>query len=134
MSRVLVDTSVWIEMLQRGETPAAAALGGLLDKGLACTHGLIRAEILSGARSDRDYRALRLGLSALPDAPDPPQPWERVALARYRLARQGFQASLADLLVAATASYHGLAVFTLDAAFSRIRSVMPLELFRIPRP
>ena len=82
MSRVLVDSSVWIELFRSTSSPAVDALGLLLRDGLVCTHGLIRAELLSGTKSLGDYRRLNEGLSALDDLPDPPDLWDRVALAR----------------------------------------------------
>lgn len=133
MSRVLVDTSVWIEMFRKGDSPAIEALGELLRQGFVCTNGLIRAEILSGAKSKADYRRLQEHLSALPLLPDPPALWETIAETRYRLARKGFQAGIADMVVAATASYHRKALLTLDQAFSHIQRALRFELVPIVR-
>ncbi|MBI4669281.1 MAG: PIN domain-containing protein [Elusimicrobia bacterium] len=120
MAQVLVDTSVWIDMFRDGGSCPSQALGKLLGHNLACINGLIRAEILSGARSQSEYRRR-----------DPPCLWDEVALARYRLARRGFQESIADLIVATTAVYHKKSLFTLDGAFRRIRSVLPIELLEL---
>jgi predicted nucleic acid-binding protein len=46
------------------------------------------------------------------------------------LARLGHQAGISDLLVAVAASHHGRPVFTLDADFERIKTVLPLDLYR----
>ncbi|MBI3551451.1 MAG: PIN domain-containing protein [Elusimicrobia bacterium] len=127
MSRVLVDSSVWIEMLRNGESAAARRLGRLLQDGLVCTSGLIQAEILSGARSDREFEGLRADFSALTFLPDPPDLWDTVAVARYRLARKGFEASIADLVVAASACHHRKTLFTLDHAFERIKGVIRID-------
>lgn len=132
MSRILVDSSVWVEMFRKEDSPAVAALRKFLQDGLVCINGLIRAEILSGATSLRDYRRLEDGLSALTPLPDPPELWDLVAKARYRLARRGFQASIADLIIAISASYYGKALFTLDHSFSRIKAVLPFELIETP--
>ena len=129
MSVILADTSVWVEMLRKGGTPAVFAFGELLRQGLICTHGLVRAEVLSGALSARDYRRLGEGFSAVTTLADPPNLWDLVGRARYRLARQGFQASIADLVVATVASYHHRKLFTLDQDFGRIRKVLAFELF-----
>lgn len=130
MSRVLVDTSVWVEMFRSRGSPAVEVLGGLLRDGLVCTHGLIRAEVLSGAKSLRDYKRLEEGFSALIDLSDPPDLWDRVGRARYRLARKGFQAAIADLVVAAAAAYHGRPLYTLDQDFHTIRKAINLDLFQ----
>lgn len=134
MSRVLVDSSVWIRMFRTGDAfPEARALGGLLRGGLACTNGLIRAEILSGARSRAQYRRLANLFEAVPNLDDPPDLWDRIASARFKLAREGFQASIADLVIAVSAGHHRKALFTLDGAFRTIRSAVPFELLDIPR-
>ncbi len=132
MSQVLVDTSVWIDMFRKGESAASQTLGQLLSLGLVCTHGIIRAEILSGTRSKIEYQKLADYLSALTLLQDPPELWDNVALARYRLARGGFQASIADLVVAASASYHAKAVFTLDQSFRKFKKVLSFELLDKP--
>ena len=72
-------------------------------------------------------------LSAVELLPDPDGLWERVANARYRLARQGFQAGVADLVVAVCACHHHKALFSLDRAFSRIQGVLPLRRFEPTR-
>lgn len=128
MSRVLVDTSVWVEVFRGGESEAVRVMEDLLGRGLVCTHGLIRAEILSGARSRADYRRLEDGLSAVTCLEDPPDLWETIAEARYRLARGGFQSSIADLIVAACAAHHRRTLYTLDHAFRDIRKVLPFEI------
>lgn len=132
MSRVLADTSVWIDFFRETDAPASRELDRLLRSGLVCMHGLVRAEILSGTRSPAEYRGLRRTLDALPSVGDPPALWDIVARARWRLARNGFQASVADLVVAATASYHRKTLLTLDDGFTRIRQALPLKLYRIP--
>lgn len=131
MSQVLVDSSVWVEMFRKGDSPEVRTLGELLRRGWVCTNGLIRAEILSGARSKVEYRRLSELLSALILLPDPLDLWDRVARTRYGLARKGFQAAIADLVVAVSASYHRKTLFTLDRAFLRLRGALHLELLSV---
>lgn len=63
MTRVLVDTSVWIDHLHRGDP----SLVGLLDAGLVCMHPMIIGELALGALRDR-ARILSL-LADMPKAP-----------------------------------------------------------------
>ena len=131
MSRVLVDTSVWVEMLRGEDSEPVRTLGDLLSRGLVCTNGLILAELLSGAKSQADYARLEDHLSALPYLNDPPELWETIASSRCALARKGFQAGIADLIVAASAAHHRKPLFTLDKAFQDIKTSLPLELLPI---
>ena len=128
MSVVLVDSSVWIERFRHKDCSAVTVLAGLIQENLVCTIGLVRAELLSGARSPSEYRRLEAALESVELLEDPPDLWDMVALARFQLARKGFKASIADLIVAASASHHQAQLFTLDAAFQEIKTVLPLAL------
>jgi predicted nucleic acid-binding protein len=75
MSYVLADTSVWVDLLRRGESSWAEELASLLKKKLVCTHGVVKAELLSGAGSEREYQALEKDLAVLPLLEDPPELW-----------------------------------------------------------
>ncbi len=133
MSRVLADSSVWIRMFREGDAaPETNLLGRLLRDGFVCTNGLIRAELLSGVRTKDQFRGLEDLLSAVPNLEDPPGQWDSVAAARFWLARRGFQASIADLLVAVSAGHHRKALLTLDRAFLEIQGAVKFELVDIP--
>lgn len=133
MSRVLVDSSVWIGMFREGDAaPETRFLGRLLREGLACTNGLIRAELLSGVRSKVQCRRLEKLLGAVANLEDPPGQWDRIAEARFQLAQGGFQASVADLLVAVSARHHRKALLTLDRAFQTIQTAVRFELLSAP--
>ncbi len=132
MSRILVDSSVWVEMFRRAESPDIQALGRLSQEGLICTNGLIRAEILSGTRSQKEYERLKDLFSALTLLQDTPDLWDRIAKARYRLARKGFQAGIADLIVGVSAAHYRKTLWTFDKAFLPMKAVLGFELFAIP--
>lgn len=131
MRPVLADTSVWVDFLRRGDTPEAAMLAGLVAKRLVRTTGLVQVEVLSGASSAREFAELRDCFSAFDVLADPPDLWPRVADARYRLARRGFQAGIADLVIGVVAGFHRAALFTKDAHFVSIARVLPLRLVRV---
>jgi predicted nucleic acid-binding protein len=49
----LVDTSVWIEYLRKTDSPTSLRLSELIEEGKELvTTGVIRFEVLAGARSD----------------------------------------------------------------------------------
>lgn len=127
MSDVLVDTSVWIDFF-RGDTQAIARLDPLLRDDRAAVSGPIVAEVTSGARTPGAFQQLRTRLGALTTLEPPPDLWDRVAAARFSLARQGTQAHLVDLLIALTASTAGHTLLTRDRDFTAIAQVVPLEV------
>ncbi|MBI3299708.1 MAG: PIN domain-containing protein [Elusimicrobia bacterium] len=130
MRQVLVDTSVWVDFLRRGDTPEVGLLVKLIDKKLVRMTGLVQAEILSGAVSPRQFAALRDYLSAFDSLPDPPDLWPRVGAVRFRLARRGFQASIADIVIGVVAHCYRASLFTKDAHFASIAKVLPLRLVK----
>ena len=105
-------------------------LAELADKKLVRTTGLVLAEVLSGASSAREFDELRDYLSAFDSLLDPPDLWPRVAGARFRLARKGFQAGIADLVIGVVAHHHGASLLTKDAHFLSIAKVLPLRLIK----
>ena len=127
MSDVLVDTSVWIDFF-RGDTRASARLDPLLRDDRAAVSGPIVAEVTSGARTPASFQQLRARLGAVTMLEPPPGLWDRVAAARFTLARQGTQAHLVDLLIALTASHAGHTLLTRDRDFAGIARVVPLDV------
>jgi predicted nucleic acid-binding protein len=127
VSDVLVDTSAWIDFF-RGDRQAIARVDPLLRDDRAAVSGPIVAEVTSGARTPSVFQQLRTRLGALVMLEPPPDLWDRVATARFALARQGTQAHLVDLLIALTASTSGHALLTRDRDFTGIAQVIPLDV------
>jgi hypothetical protein len=127
VSDVLVDSSVWIEFF-RGHRQAIARVDPLLVNDRAAVSGPIVAEVTSGALSLASFNQLRARLGALNMLIDPPDLWDRVAEARFTLARQGIQAHLVDLAIAVTARGRDHSLLTRDKDFVAIARVVPLDL------
>jgi predicted nucleic acid-binding protein len=71
---------------------------------------------------------LRARFAALTTLDSPPDIWDRIAAARFSLARQGTQAHLVDLLIALTASTAGHTLLTRNRDFARIERVVALDV------
>jgi tRNA(fMet)-specific endonuclease VapC len=127
VSPVLVDTSAWIDFF-RGERLAVARVDPLLAEGEAAVCGPTFAEVVSGAPSPREMQRLQLLLRALEWLEPPDEVWERVAAARFALARAGIQTALVDVLIALTAAASGATLLTRDRGFLRIQKQIPLQL------
>lgn len=126
---VLVDTSVWVRFFRHGPASEALHLDGLLQARAVCTCPPIRAEILSGALTERERATLREQLKAIEILALPPDVWDTIAEARFTLARHGHQAALVDLLIAATAVAHHAPLWTLDDDFVAIRRALPFPRY-----
>jgi len=118
--KVIVDTSVWSLALRRdgSESPAPVQeLQHLIQDHRVQMIGPIRQEILSGIRSESDFRKLRKHLESFPDLPILTEDY--VAAAQFfNLCRaQGIQGSNTDFLICALAVRNGFSVYTTDRDF-----------------
>jgi len=120
---VLPDTSVWVEFSRRGTEGRAAALAGLLDAGEVVTCGPVAAELLAGARGEVADRVWET-LSSLPWAELSSASWKEVGTVAGRLRADGRTLPLTDLVIAVAASGGGHALWSFDADFERIGTVL----------
>ena len=127
MSDILVDSSVWIDFF-RGDKPSITRLDPLLLNDRVAVSGPIIAEVTSGALTLASFTLVKARLGSTVSLSDPKDLWDRVADARFALARQGVQANLVDLMIAVTAHVHNHKLLTRDKDFSAIVRVIPLDL------
>ena len=130
MSRILVDSSIWIEFFRRPDAPASVVLDHLLAHRLVCTTGLVKAEVVPGARSPKDFRRLRSLFDALPLASERDGFWNHLLRFRHRLATKGVLGiGIPDLMIATVAIQNRKLVFTADEDFPRMAAHVPVRLF-----
>lgn len=131
MPVVLVDTSVWIEFLDRHNPSVRRDLETLLRQGEVATAGLVLAELRSGCRSTPQIRGLLQAMEPLIYLEAERNSWLRAGELVAECAARGFQVGVADCLLAALAMRESASVFTLDKDFERIPK---LRLFRRQAP
>jgi predicted nucleic acid-binding protein len=130
MSRILVDSSIWIEFFRRPSAPVSLELDRLLAHRLVCTTGVIKAEVVPGARTPKDFRRLKRLFDALPLAPERDGFWTHVTRFQYRLRRNGIlDIGMPDLMVATVAIQNRKTLFSADEDFPRMAPFIPLRLF-----
>jgi len=133
VSDILVDTSVWLEFFRVQDSPYAEALDRLLEDEQVCTTALIKAEIIPGARTPRQFRELKDYFDALPLAREPASLWEEIIDVQFRLKRMGINGiNIPDLIIAVVANANGKVVFTKDSDFRLIQRGLPIELLECP--
>jgi len=129
---IVVDTSVWIDVLNDVDSPKASRCTELLKDGapVALTD-VIFTEILQGFRSERDARRVEKHLHAFPvlrldDLDD-----FALAAELYRTARRSgvtIRKTL-DCLIAAPCVRNGAPILHRDEDFDRLASCTDLEVF-----
>lgn len=130
---IVVDTSVWVDFFRDATTVHVAALAGLIedDAPIAITD-VVLAELLQGARNDRDAaRIERLlaphGLFELEGAAD-----ARRAASMYRAARAAGHTirRTLDCLIASVCVRENVAIMHADADFDRLALTSDLRVYR----
>jgi predicted nucleic acid-binding protein len=118
---VLIDTSSWVHMLRAdGDKAVRARVEALLENGSACWCPLIRLELWNGARGDRDKKALRDFEHRLPELPITVEVWDRAYSLAQKARAAGATAPASDVLIAACAQFHGVALDHADSDFDRL--------------
>ena len=130
MSHVLVDTSAWVDFFRDESSPFGTVVDALLQEELVCTSGLIKAEILPGARTKKEFNLLREYFNVLPLLADPGGLWDEVIRAQRKLKQRGINGvGIPDLIVAVTALAHDVEVFSKDRHFEAMNKIIGLKLF-----
>lgn len=127
---ILVDSSVWISFLNGVNSAEAAFLAACIaeDRPLVIP-GLVRTELLVGARTDADALRMSQSLSAYPLVPEAtPADYERAA-AIYRTCRgRGYTIrSAIDCLIAQLCLRDGYELLAKDRDFDAISRAFPLR-------
>jgi len=129
---IVIDTSVWIDVLNDSDSPQASRCVELLEDGapLALTD-VIFTEILQGFRHERDARRVERHLRAFPilrleDIDD----FARAAELYRKARRTGITIrKTLDCLIAAPCVRDGVPILHADDDFDRLASCSELEIF-----
>ena len=128
--KVLVDTSIWSQVLRRKEVNQdfAKHLTDLVQDLRVVIIGPIRQELLSGISDEGLFLRLRQQLAAFDDEPLLTSDFESAADLNNHCRRNGVQGSLVDFLICSVAINRGYEVWTDDADFSHYACFSTLQL------
>lgn len=130
---ILVDSSVWIDLLRDMQTPQTLALRELLPQREAALTAVVYQEILQGAATPERFTKLKRHFRTLPflNPVHPIETWEAAAELYMRCRQRGYTPrSPHDCLVARIALEHRTSLLHDDRDFEVIAEVEPrLKLF-----
>lgn len=132
--KVIVDTSIWSVALRRKQptvTPEVKALMELITDGRVQMMGAIRQEILSGVKSEAQYKRLRNTLRSFPDLTHTNEDYELAARFFTTCRSKGIQGSNTDFLLCASAVRHHMNIFTIDNDFLHFQGHLDFSLYSI---
>ena len=132
--KVIVDTSVWSLALRRSkavEDKYVQELEELIKEVRAQLVGPVRQELLSGIKSEKQYKLLKKHLRAFKDLKIETEDYE-LAAEYFNIARKnGIQGSNTDFLLCGISTRNRMPIFSIDKDFVNFQSVIPFELYNI---
>lgn len=131
MARVLVDSSVWIEFFRKNE-PYHSLVSQLMDDEQVVCCGVILAELMQGAKSDKELAVLEDFLQVFSFIPESPELWAAAGKLSYQLRRKGVTVGLSDCFIAVAAASAKAQVATLDCHFEALCQPVGISLLPLP--
>ncbi len=128
LDKVLVDTSAWIEFFRRKE-PWFSLVSGLMDDRRVCCAGIVLAELIQGAKSEKELEVLRDFRHVFEFLPESVDQWQAAGELSNTLAKKGKSVGLSDCYLAASAKSAGAKVLTLDKHFKQLKGSAGITLF-----
>ncbi len=118
---VLVDSSLWVHQLRKSGDPAKRGrVNAILESGEAAWCPVVRLELWRGVSNDAERKTLRRYEALLPDYEISGAVWDRSMQLADRARASGVTVPLADLLIFACATIHGLEIAHDDIHFDEL--------------
>jgi predicted nucleic acid-binding protein len=131
---VIVDSSVWIDLLNGEETAVANHLAkAIFDRDPILVPGLVLTEVLQGIPNEAEAQRVGSLMAAFPSPPDLEADGYRRAAALYRAcrARGTTPRSTIDCLLAQICLLLDVPILARDRDFEAIAKVAPLKLVEL---
>jgi predicted nucleic acid-binding protein len=131
--KVIVDTSVWSLALRRDKQESNAIVNEfrrMIQDYRVQMIGPIRQEILSGIRSESQFKKLQKHLESFPDLPVITEDYVTAAKYFNRCRSKGIQGSNTDFLICAMANRNKFSIFTTDKDFELFAMHIKIDLYK----
>lgn len=119
--KFLADTSVWINAIRRDGCPEVRGWlkTALLEEKIFMAPP-VKAEVLSGAATGKQFENLKNDLNAIPLLGRDGEVWEYTAKLNFTLRRKGINVPMMDALIASWAIVHGCILIHHDRHYQLI--------------
>ncbi|HLE41984.1 MAG TPA: PIN domain-containing protein [Nitrospirota bacterium] len=130
MDKILIDTSAWIQFFRKKE-PWYSAISMLMDDKRICCSGIILAELIQGAKSEKELEVLRDFRHVFEFLDESTDLWQAAGELSNTLQRKGKSVGLSDCYLAASAKAHKVKILTLDKHFDVIKGAAGIGLYEV---
>ena len=109
--------------------PHYGVVSELLDADALCCTGLICAELLQGAKTEKELATIKELAHVFEFIEEIGSLWEKAGELFFDLRRKGIVAGLSDRYLAVAAQSANASLLTLDKHFSTIKKLCPVSMF-----
>jgi len=132
MTRVIIDTSAWIESFHpKGDIKLKERVKQLVTEGAILLPGIIKTEILRGAKSKKEYENLDELLDGLTYLPVEENFWGRLARFSFDLLREGIVVPLVDTYIALLTIENDALLLHCDQHFDLVARKTNLNVLKV---
>mgnify|MGYP006266734889 CR=1 FL=1 len=132
MTKVIVDTSAWIESFHpKGDVRLKERVKQLITEGSILLPGIVKAEILRGTKSQKEYKMLDELLNGLAYLPVEESFWSRLARFSFELVREGIVVPLVDTYIALLAIENDALLLHCDQHFDLVARKTNLNVLKV---
>ena len=114
---LLIDTSAWIEYFNKTSHPISKEIESALLLNTAVTSQIILAELLQGAKSEKEVELILDLPSVVKILEEGPSIWQEAGLLANKLRKEGKTIPLIDCFLAVLAQEHKASILSLDKHF-----------------
>jgi len=128
----IVDTSAWLLVLRKDFDPKVKdRIDHLLKEDVIVTTEIVRLELLSGTRTEKEFQRLKMRLDALDAVETDSHLWQNACELGFKLRRKGITAPHTDILIGACALKTESTIVHADAHFDMMakHTKMKVESF-----
>ena len=125
---ILADTNIFIDFWNNPSDDISKVFES--EDVVIC--GIVRAELLHGALSEKDYARITTMLEAFDEKVMEPTDWQLLGSNLYKLRRSGLTVPLSDAIIATLAIKYDVPVWTKDRHFPLIGNVLSgLRIYQV---
>jgi hypothetical protein len=117
---VLIDSSIWVDYFNKARTTTTSKVQTLIRKNQAVINPIIRLEILTGAKSKKQFNNLSDFLLGLTSLKIDKKVYGQAEQLRFEMRKAGFTIPIPDVLIASTAITFDCPLLNCDEHFDVI--------------
>jgi predicted nucleic acid-binding protein len=128
--KYMIDTSVWIDYFRDSDKELNDFIDRLIDEDAVYINGIIKSELLIGAKTQKEYDLTRNNLNCFYTLELNDRVFEEISIVGFKLRRKGITVPLSDLIIAVQCFQHQLILIEKDKHFQKIKESLDIDLFQ----